>query len=476
MEVTDSSHPESVVAKMYHLWRDDLYCDVSLKCESISIKAHKIVLATLSDYFKNIFKYNGNHTDQIIDEYDLDGDILKAEYLQCIVNFGYTGKIKIDCENVQDLLIAASFLQIKFVLVECEKFMANNLEIDNVIQLVPFANQFNLKHLHNSICTLMSEKFHELCKSGAFFKLGADDFKTLVKDVNFSVFDHERPVQNPELDILKLVGMYLSIASVTQENYSNSLVSALVKEIHFEDIPSLEDLNSVLDLYPMLDCSEIREVMNTPVHARPKDKMPKRKFSNSCKKLKDGRSYANEGQENNVLEKFDEVWKDGKDINDRPVRFTLWIRRWDGRPVLGGIAVQYKSGKLVQHGGKPNIPNFFVAEHSFSLEENEVITMVTVRSGFMIDNLKFQTNFGRIFGPFGGPGGGERTETCPDASGYLHSLGGKVVLAQGYLGITCLKFVWVTFGDDAPNTESENDEEETSEHTRARNFHYACRF
>jgi hypothetical protein len=45
-----------------------------------------------------------------IEEYTLDNNIFKENYLECIVEFAYTGKVRIDSEIVQDLLVAASFL------------------------------------------------------------------------------------------------------------------------------------------------------------------------------------------------------------------------------------------------------------------------------------------------------------------------------------------------------------------------------
>jgi hypothetical protein len=50
----------------------------------------------------------------------------------------------------------------------------------------------------------------------------------LLKNVNFNVLDHNVPVENPELEILKLVGMYLSIISVQERDFRNTVVSELV--------------------------------------------------------------------------------------------------------------------------------------------------------------------------------------------------------------------------------------------------------
>ncbi|XP_052069867.1 kelch-like protein 31 [Mytilus californianus] len=463
VEVVDDKHSGITVQNMFKAWEEGLYCDVTLKCGTKQITAHKIVLASLSDYFKNLFKYHNIQSDKHFEEYELDPSIFKEDTLYQIIRYGYTGRIKIEVGFVQELLMAASFLQIRFVLTECEKFMTHNIETDNVIALVSFSNLFNLKRLLDAVCSFISKDFKDLSKSGAFWKLSTDDFKTVLHSDHLTVFEHGIPVENPELEILKLVGVYLSITSVSHKDFKASTVLELLGEIRFRDINNLDDLKSVVDLYPILNCHLLQNAINA--ESNTSAELLDRKFTNRRKTLRTGwKSFADGGQENHVIEKFVEAWEDGKDINDRPINFKLWIRRWYNLPVLGGISIQYRSGKLVIHGGKPNSESIFVSEHEFSLEENEVITKINVRSGWMIDSIKFFTNFGREFGPFGGPGGTEiKTESLyNDAMSYLHSFDGKVVMATGYLGITCMKFVWVSYRENQcneifPNSESEED-------------------
>jgi hypothetical protein len=67
----------------------------------------------------------------------------------------------------------------------------------------------------------------------------------------------------------------------------------------------------------------------------------------------------------------------------------------------------------------------------FTLEENEVITKVTVNREEMIHSLEFFTNFDRKFGPYGGPEGKERSQYFNEITGYVHNLDAKVVITGG---------------------------------------------
>lgn len=437
----DVLYPSTALLNMYKTWKDDLYCDITLKCGSKAVKAHKIILASVSDYFKNIFKYRSVQCATEIEEYALDKNVFKENYLECIVEFAYTGKVRIDGEIVQDLLVAASFLQIEFIQTQCENFMAKNIDMDNLIQLVPFAIQFNLMHLLNSICIFISKYFYKLKQNGAFWELSVGDFKMLLKNVNFNVLDHNVPVENPELEILKLVGMYLSIISVQERDFRNTVVSELVQEVHFEEISNTDDVISTVDVFPILDCKEVHDIINASPEEKSKCEHTPRNFSNSCKKLCNKNYFFSD----NVFEECKQDRKDDTYINDRPVKFIMWIRRWQGESILGGISVKYKSGKMVKHGEKPIDDSLFISEHMFILEENEVITKVTVNSEMMIHSLEFVTNFDRKCGPYGRPKGKERSQYFNEITGYVHNLDAKVVLTQGSLGIQFLRFNWVVF-------------------------------
>ena len=89
-------------------------------------------------------------------------------------------------------------------------------------------------------------------------------------------------------------------------------------------------------------------------------------------------------------------------------------------------------------------------KHEVKLTDGEVITKVTSSSGWMVDQVTFTTNFGKVHGPFGGLGGSEKScnpkRTKQDC--YLHSITGASVRTQEKLGIVDLAFRWVSFDVD----------------------------
>ena len=143
----------------------------------------------------------------------------------------------------------------------------------------------------------------------------------------------------------------------------------------------------------------------------------------------------------------------------------LWIRRWNGRPVLGGLKIFYNGGKEV----KLRSDSAQSELHQFHLEENERIVKVEVRSGWMIDCLTFYTNKHdtdggqKSYGPFGGDSGSFSSETPSGSFGFLAGVAFAIVDSQGEEGITRLQFAWRTYvlpGDPEPlqNDDDEDDD------------------
>lgn len=460
-EVHNTDHDRTTMQAMYEHWKEKAFCDVTLACGDKKIEAHKIVLSSISGYFKNLFKYADAETKTCV----IDQDVTHGDNLQAIIDYAYSGSIVIDGENAQDLLVAGSFLQIDFIVKESEKYMADNIDntesdyaaelMKNIAELIKLSNRYNLRGLLDAICRFISNNFEEINNSSTFWELPPNDFCSLIKNKWMSVLVEGIPVNQPEAEILKLVGKYLSIASVSHEQFDKDTVSTLLKEIHFRDMTS-DDIKSVIDVYPIIECDIVKDALSDLQMSR-EDNMKKseaddtisekepRIYSNRIKKLFSSIKYADGGQVSDITETFMEKWPDIEtDLNLRIKRIRIFIRRWDGRPVVGGMAVEYNSGRVVQYGGRPS-EDKLVSDHDISLDENEVITKVGLRCGWMIDNLEFFTNLGRTFGPFGGLGGLERTAAPHRAEGYLHSFDGKEVFTRGELGITCLSFRWVAY-------------------------------
>ena len=159
MELKDDSLQKMFMQNMYQAWMDEMYCDAIINCGTHSIKAHRLVLASISDYFKHLFKYEV--TDDNKRCYLLDDSIVNENSLRNIIQFAYTGKITLDINSVQDFLVAANYLELNIIAQKCEIFIKTNItkyENEDIIYLLRFANLYDMKSLRG--CVKAVSRFH----------------------------------------------------------------------------------------------------------------------------------------------------------------------------------------------------------------------------------------------------------------------------------------------------------------------------
>lgn len=116
---------------LHGFYENQEMCDVEIRVGNKSFKCHRVVLACASLYFRAMFKSEMAETKQeVITIQDLDEDAMEK-----VVNFAYTARIKITTETVQQILFAASILQIESVAEACANFMKLHLHPSNCIEV-----------------------------------------------------------------------------------------------------------------------------------------------------------------------------------------------------------------------------------------------------------------------------------------------------------------------------------------------------
>ncbi|ELU06015.1 hypothetical protein CAPTEDRAFT_208218 [Capitella teleta] len=103
-----SGHSASVLTGLNALREKDQLFDVTLVADGQSFGAHRVALAASSDYFRAMF------TDAMLEckqtQIELNG--VGALGLKHILDYAYTSKLTLTLGNIQDILRAASHLQL----------------------------------------------------------------------------------------------------------------------------------------------------------------------------------------------------------------------------------------------------------------------------------------------------------------------------------------------------------------------------
>ncbi|KAJ8959731.1 hypothetical protein NQ314_006155 [Rhamnusium bicolor] len=109
---------------MADIRRQGKLCDVVLKVDGQHFSAHKIVLASTIPYFHAMFM------NDMIESRNKEIEIkcIDATALEALVNFAYSGKVILDKNNVQSIMIGASYLQLNKVRDACANYLLQREE------------------------------------------------------------------------------------------------------------------------------------------------------------------------------------------------------------------------------------------------------------------------------------------------------------------------------------------------------------
>uniref|UniRef100_T1ILI6 BTB domain-containing protein n=1 Tax=Strigamia maritima TaxID=126957 RepID=T1ILI6_STRMM len=101
------NHQTNLLTVFDQLLQNEAFVDVTLACDGLSIKAHKMVLSACSPYFQNLFIDNPcKHPIVILKD-------VKFVELKAIIDFMYKGEVNVSQDQLSMLLKTAETLQIK---------------------------------------------------------------------------------------------------------------------------------------------------------------------------------------------------------------------------------------------------------------------------------------------------------------------------------------------------------------------------
>ncbi|XP_053553825.1 kelch-like protein 28 isoform X1 [Bombina bombina] len=180
-------HSEHLLQGLNHLRQHQELCDIVLQVGDVKIHAHKVVLASISPYFKAMF--TGNLSEK--ENSQVEFQCVDEAALQAIIEYAYTGTVFISQETVESLLPAANLLQIKLVLKECCAFLESQLDVGNCIGISRFAETYGCHELYLAANKFICQNFEDVCQTEEFFELTNSELHEIVSNDCLNVVNEE---------------------------------------------------------------------------------------------------------------------------------------------------------------------------------------------------------------------------------------------------------------------------------------------
>ena len=133
--LTSDNYSERVLLGLRRLQEGDSLCDLTLIADNAPIRVHRPVMAASSDYFEALLTLDmQERTQKVI---TLKG--VPSKGLQEIVKFVYTGQLRCSLDNITDVLLAASHLQMTEAVGLCSRYLISLTNMGNSVDMYNIA-------------------------------------------------------------------------------------------------------------------------------------------------------------------------------------------------------------------------------------------------------------------------------------------------------------------------------------------------
>ena len=162
-------------------------CDVILAVDGAEFHAHRIILAGVSPYLRAMFTNGMLESAQ--KKVEISG--IDAKTMELLIEFAYTGTIEVNIENVQQLLAAASMLNITPLRNSCSNFLRAQLDSGNCLGIRQFADLYSCQELESTAQAFVYQNFLDVVKGEEFLQLPCQDFVSLLRSDKVQVRSEE---------------------------------------------------------------------------------------------------------------------------------------------------------------------------------------------------------------------------------------------------------------------------------------------
>lgn len=145
------------------LWRQEKSCDVKVRVGEEVFKGHRVVLAAESMFFANLFGGQfGDSKKTIVDIHEMEPRVFSLA-----LDFMYDGKCAVDSSALEEVLSAASVLQIDSLLATVETELKKHVTADNCASIMVCADRHHLPQLMLTAETIAREAFVDVASDPA---------------------------------------------------------------------------------------------------------------------------------------------------------------------------------------------------------------------------------------------------------------------------------------------------------------------
>uniref|UniRef100_A0A8C9L8H6 BTB domain-containing protein n=1 Tax=Pavo cristatus TaxID=9049 RepID=A0A8C9L8H6_PAVCR len=244
---------EKLLEGISRLRTQKVLCDVTLEAEGVCFPAHKIILASASNYCKILFA--GNVTRMGSADGSVRLNAISAAGLSNVLSFIYSNKLDLSLQNVEETFKAAEALLVGEVIKLCFQFLESCLSGENCMDILRIAKKLGLMELREKAMCCIGQRYKQLLAD-------PQSLKDLDRGIPCEILDRTTTEGSSELELLRAAVSWLQ-----HDHVQLKYMGDILKRIRFPLIP-FHDLQHYIQEIPLtrLDWSCRRFLHDTLTH------------------------------------------------------------------------------------------------------------------------------------------------------------------------------------------------------------------
>ncbi|XP_027023285.1 kelch-like protein 22 [Tachysurus fulvidraco] len=162
-----NTHSQGLMDGLLALREGGILFDVVLIVEGKPVNAHRILLAASCDYFRGMFAGGLREMQQT------EIPILGVTYtaMNKLLDFIYTSELELDLDTVQEVLCAATLLQVQDVIGFCCEFLFSWMDNDNILEVEKLADAYGLEQLGEKVRSYLLKNIQTFSRTPVYRQL-----------------------------------------------------------------------------------------------------------------------------------------------------------------------------------------------------------------------------------------------------------------------------------------------------------------
>ncbi|XP_068603042.1 kelch-like protein 31 [Brachionichthys hirsutus] len=224
-ELTRPLHGNALLEELSKMRQEKFLTDLELACKTKAFDVHKLVLSSVSQYFRDILAKDPNMK-------RLELPSLSPLGLANIITFAYLGRVHMSLYTIGCTASAATTLQIPQLLKMCVDFLLAELNVQTCVYIWNIAAAYGLRPVCDAARRFVLENFVQFADTPLFTQLTLEQVSAFLQDDSLLL--------PSEVTAFQLATRWLDFDACRQAH-----AAELLSHVRFETIPASELVSQI---------------------------------------------------------------------------------------------------------------------------------------------------------------------------------------------------------------------------------------